>query len=103
MKSVSWRCTQSLSLNRLEELVQTIKSIWGGLDFIIHSIAFAPKNDLQGRVVDCSLDGFIMAMDISCYSLIRLVKAAEPLMTNGETIMTKIKKNMLYSLKNCTT
>ena len=50
---------------QLDELFQTIKSTWGGLDFIIHSVAFAPKNDLQGRVVDCSRDGFIMAMDIS--------------------------------------
>src|SRR3990167_3183013 len=73
---------------QLDELFQTIKSTWGGLDFIIHSVAFAPKNDLQGRVVDCSRDGFIMAMDISCHSFIRLAKAAEPLMKNGGTVIT---------------
>jgi len=73
---------------QLDALFQTIKSTWGRLDFIIHSIAFAPKDDLQGRVVDCSRDGFIMAMDISCHSLIRLAKAAEPLMTNGGSIIT---------------
>ena len=73
---------------QLEELFQTIQSTWGRLDFIIHSIAFAPKDDLQGRVVDCSRDGFIMAMDISCHSLIRLAQAAEPLMTNGGSILT---------------
>lgn len=73
---------------QLDELFQTIKSTWGGLDFIIHSIAFAPKDDLHGRVVDCSRDGFIMAMDISCHSFIRLAKAAEPLMKNGGTIIT---------------
>jgi enoyl-[acyl-carrier protein] reductase I len=73
---------------QLDELFQTIKSTWGRLDFIIHSIAFAPKDDLQGRVVDCSRDGFILAMDISCHSLTRLAKAAEPLMTNGGSIIT---------------
>ncbi|MDP3561823.1 MAG: enoyl-ACP reductase FabI [Legionellaceae bacterium] len=73
---------------QLDELFQTIKSTWGKLDFIIHSIAFAPKEDLHGRVVDCSRDGFIMAMDISCHSLIRLAKAAEPLMSNGGSIIT---------------
>jgi enoyl-[acyl-carrier protein] reductase I len=73
---------------QLEQLFQRIKSTWGRLDFIIHSIAFAPKVDLQGRVVDCTRDGFIMAMDISCHSLIRLAKEAEPLMTNGGTIIT---------------
>ena len=73
---------------QLDELFQTIQSTWGRLDFIIHSIAFAPKDDLHGRVVDCSRDGFILAMDISCHSLIRLAKAAEPLMTNGGSIIT---------------
>lgn len=71
-----------------DELFQAIKSTWGRLDFMIHSIAFAPKDDLQGRVVDCSREGFIMAMDISCHSLIRLAKGAEPLMTNGGAIIT---------------
>lgn len=73
---------------QLDQLFQMIKSTWGKLDFIIHSIAFAPKIDLQGRVIDCSRDGFLMAMDISCHSLIRLAKAAEPLMTNGGSIVT---------------
>jgi enoyl-[acyl-carrier protein] reductase I len=73
---------------QLDELFQTIQSTWGRLDFIIHSIAFAPKDDLHGRVVDCSRDGFILAMDISCHSLIRLAKTAEPLMTNGGSIVT---------------
>ncbi len=73
---------------QLDQLFQTIKSTWGRLDFIIHSIAFAPKDDLQGRVVDCSRDGFIMAMDISCHSLIRLAKEALPLMTKGGAIIT---------------
>jgi len=74
--------------DQLDELFQTIQSTWGRLDFIIHSIAFAPKDDLHGRVVDCSRDGFLLAMDISCHSLIRLAKAFAPLMTNGGSIIT---------------
>ena len=66
-----------------EQLFATIKSTWGRLDFVIHSIAYAPKVDLQGRVTDSSRDGFMMAMDVSCHSLIRLAKAAEPLMSDG--------------------
>lgn len=73
---------------QLKRLFQTIKTDWGSLDFIIHAIAFAPKGDLQGRVVDSSRDGFMVAMDISCHSLIRLAKTAEPLMTNGGSIIT---------------
>lgn len=73
---------------QLEELFETIKSTWGRLDFIIHSVAFAPKADLQGRFVDSSREGFMIAMDISCHSLTRLAKAAEPLMTNGGSIIT---------------
>ncbi|CAM3017960.1 enoyl-ACP reductase FabI [Legionella worsleiensis] len=71
-----------------EHLFQTIKSTWGRLDFIIHAIAFAPKSDLQGRVIDSSRDGFMVAMDVSCHSLIRLAKAAESLMTDGGSIIT---------------
>ncbi|CEK11554.1 enoyl-ACP reductase FabI [Legionella hackeliae] len=73
---------------QLQQLFQTIQTTWGQLDFVIHAVAFAPKADLQGRVVDCSREGFLLAMDISCHSLIRLAKAAEPLMKNGGSIIT---------------
>ncbi|KTC85173.1 enoyl-ACP reductase FabI [Legionella brunensis] len=73
---------------QLGDLFQRIETYWGKLDFIIHAIAFAPKSDLQGRVVDCSRDGFMMAMDVSCYSFIRLAKAAEPLMHEGGSLIT---------------
>jgi enoyl-[acyl-carrier protein] reductase I len=69
-------------------LFAEIKERWGKLDFLLHSVAFAPKTDLQGRVTDSSSAGFLTAMDISCHSLIRLVKAAEPLMTDGGSILT---------------
>jgi enoyl-[acyl-carrier protein] reductase I len=67
----------------LEALFQVITDRWGRLDTLLHSIAFAPKNDLQGRVVDCSADGFSLAMDISVHSFLRMIRLAEPLMPNG--------------------
>lgn len=73
---------------QFDALFRRIKEQWGKLDFIIHSIAFAPKSDLQGRVVDCSNDGFTLAMDISCHSFIRLAKAGEPLMKDGGSLIT---------------
>ncbi len=65
-----------------------IRERWGRLDFLLHSIAFAPKADLQGRVTDSSRDGFAVAMDISCHSLVRLARDAEPLMKEGGSILT---------------
>ncbi len=61
---------------------------WGRLDFLLHSIACAPKQDLHGRVLDCSLQGFLTAMDISCHSFIRLARLAEPLMKEGGSLLT---------------
>ncbi|MEI6730020.1 MAG: SDR family oxidoreductase, partial [Pseudomonadota bacterium] len=71
-----------------DALFAEIEQRFGKLDFLLHSIAFAPKEDLQGRVTDCSSKGFSLAMDISCHSLIRLAKRAEPLMKNGGSILT---------------
>jgi len=71
-----------------DTLFAEIEQRWGKLDFLLHSIAFAPKEDLQGRVTDCSSKGFSLAMDISCHSLIRLAKRAEPLMKDGGSILT---------------
>jgi enoyl-[acyl-carrier protein] reductase I len=61
---------------------------WGRLDILLHSIAFAPREDLHGRVTDCSLQGFLLTMDISVHSLIRMTRLAEPLMTDGGAIFT---------------
>jgi enoyl-[acyl-carrier protein] reductase I len=71
-----------------EALFAAIAEKWGRLDFLLHSIAFAPKADLQGRLVDSTSAGFAQAMDISCHSLMRLCKAAEPLMTEGGCVLT---------------
>ena len=67
----------------LEVVFETIKSKWGELDILVHSIAWAPKEDLQGRLIDCSAEGFKQAMDISCHSFLRMARFAEPLMKNG--------------------
>jgi enoyl-[acyl-carrier protein] reductase I len=72
----------------LEAIFAQIEKQWGRLDIVLHSIAFAPKADLQGRVVDCSKEGFLTAMDVSCWSFIRMAKLAEPLMKDGGTIST---------------
>lgn len=71
----------------LEALFERVSSEWGGLDFLLHSIAFAPKEDLHGRVVDSSAEGFAMAMDVSCHSFVRMARLAEPLMANGGCLL----------------
>jgi len=67
----------------LEALFVRIRSAWGRLDLLVHSIAFAPKEDLQGGLIDCSAEGFKVAMDVSCHSFVRMAKLAAPLMTEG--------------------
>jgi enoyl-[acyl-carrier protein] reductase I len=70
----------------LEALFERVARDWGRLDILVHSIAWAPKDDLQGGLLDCSAEGFSRAMDISCHSFIRMAKLAAPLMTNGGTL-----------------
>jgi enoyl-[acyl-carrier protein] reductase I len=72
----------------LEALFAAIRNKWGRLDFALHAVAYAPKEDLHGRVIDCSAAGFARAMDVSCHSFLRMAKLAEPLMTNGGTLLT---------------
>ncbi|CFU56299.1 enoyl-(acyl carrier protein) reductase [Bordetella pertussis] len=71
---------------QLESVFEQIGARWGSLDFVMHSIAYAPRDDLRGRVVDCSRAGFLQAMDISCWSFIRMAHLAEPLMPKGGTL-----------------
>lgn len=68
---------------QLESLFDTITRRWGKLDILVHSIAFAPKEDLQGGLLSCSAAGFAKAMDVSCHSFIRMARLAAPLMTEG--------------------
>ncbi len=72
----------------LEAVFAAIQEKWGKIDFVLHSIAFAPKEDLHARVVDSSQEGFLLAMDVSCHSFVRMAKLAEPLMTDGGCLQT---------------
>lgn len=73
---------------QMEAVFAAIERQWGRLDFVLHSIAFAPKSDLHGRVTDSSREGFGRAMDISCHSFARMARLAEPLMKDGGSLMT---------------
>ncbi|MCA3271764.1 MAG: enoyl-ACP reductase FabI [Roseomonas sp.] len=72
----------------LEAVFDRLTRDWGRLDFVIHSIAFAPRADLHGRVIDCSAEGFAQAMRVSCWSFLRMAKLAEPIMAPGGVLVT---------------
>jgi enoyl-[acyl-carrier protein] reductase I len=73
---------------QLEAVFARLGRDWGGLDFVLHSIAYAPREDLHARVIDCSQTGFNTAMDVSCHSFIRMARLAEPLMPQGGCLLT---------------
>lgn len=73
---------------QLEAVFGRIRVEWGTLDFLLHSIAFAPADDLHGRVVDYSAAGFALAMDVSCHSFLAMACLAEPLMPRGGCLLT---------------
>ena len=72
---------------QLEAVFERISQTWHRLDILVHSAAFAPKEDLQGGLLNCSAEGFAKAMDISCHSFIRMARLAAPLMTEGGTML----------------
>ncbi len=72
----------------MEAVFARINKDWGRLDFLVHSIAFSPREALHGRVVDVAREGFLTTMEVSCWSFIRMAHLAEPLMTNGGTMFT---------------
>jgi enoyl-[acyl-carrier protein] reductase I len=71
---------------QLEAVFEAIAGTWGSLDVLVHSIAFAPKEDLQGGLLNCSAEGFAKAMDLSCHSFVRMARLAAPLMQQGGTM-----------------
>lgn len=71
----------------LEAVFAAVAQRWGRLDFVLHSMAFAPREDLHGRTIDCSAAGFATSMDISCHSFLRAAKLAEPLMQAGGALL----------------
>jgi enoyl-[acyl-carrier protein] reductase I len=72
---------------QLEAVFAALTEKWGRLDFALHSIAYARAEDLHGRIVDCSADGFAFAMQVSVHSFLRMAKLAEPLMTSGGSLL----------------
>ncbi len=73
---------------QLEAVFDRITAEWGRLDFLLHAIAFAPREDLHTSVVNASAEGFAMAMDISCHSFLRMARLARPLMQAGGSLIT---------------
>jgi enoyl-[acyl-carrier protein] reductase I len=73
---------------QMEAVFQRVARDWGRLDFVLHSVAAAPRETLRGRVVDASRDGFLTTMDASCWSFIRMAHLAEPLMPDGGVLFT---------------
>lgn len=83
-----------------EAVFDRITKSWGHLDFLLHSIAFSPKNALGGRVIDVPKEGFQTTMDVSCWSFIRMAQLAEPLMKNGGSIFTMTYYGSQRVIKN---
>jgi len=73
---------------QITDAFESLAAAWGGLDILIHCLAFAQKEDLSGDFSAVSVEGFNLALDISAYSLIALSRAAKPLMTSGGAIVT---------------
>jgi len=85
---------------QMEAVFERIAKVWGKLDFVVHSIAFSPKEALQGRVVDVSQEGFLKTMDVSCWTFIRMAHLAEPLMRKGGTLFTMTYYGSQMVVKN---
>jgi len=85
---------------QMEAVFAQISKVWGKLDFAVHSIAFSPKDALQGRVVDVSREGFLTTMDVSCWTFIRMAHLAEPLMRRGRTLFTMTYYGSQMVVKN---
>jgi len=85
---------------QMEAVFEKISATWGKLDFVVHSIAFSPKEALQGRVTDVSQDGFLTTMDVSCWTFMRMAHLAEPLMRKGGTLFTMTYYGSQMVVKN---
>ncbi|MEF3694570.1 MAG: enoyl-ACP reductase [Candidatus Cloacimonadota bacterium] len=72
----------------IRELFSQVSKLWDGIDIVVHSIAYAPKDELNGAFHECSRNGFLTAMDISVYSLVACLREAKPLMKPGASAIT---------------
>ena len=87
---------------QMEAVFDRVAKDWGKLDFVVHSIAFSPRDTLQGRVVDATRDGFLTTLDVSCWTFIRMAHLAEPLMRKGGTLFTMTYYGSQMVVKNTT-
>ena len=85
---------------QMEAVFDRVKQEWGKLDFVVHSIAFSPREALHGRVVDVPLEGFLTTMEVSCWTFLRMAHLAEPLMKKGGTLMTMTYYGSQRAVKN---
>ncbi len=85
---------------QMEAVFERVEKEWGKLDFLVHSIAFSPKEALRGRVADVGRDGFLTTMDVSCWTFIRMAHLAEPLMKKGGTLFTMTYYGSQMVVKN---
>ena len=76
------------NMDALDNAFDTLKQRWDTIDFVVHAIGFSDKSELRGKYVDTSLDNFLMTMNISAYSLVAVAKRAQPMMTEGGSILT---------------
>jgi len=72
----------------MDKVFSEIEQKWGGLDFVVHAIAFADKNELKGRYVDTSRNNFLNSLEISCYSFTAIAQRAANLMKNGGSLVS---------------
>jgi enoyl-[acyl-carrier protein] reductase I len=86
--------------SQMEAVFERITKDWGSIDFVVHSIAFSPKDALQGRVVDVPREGFLTTMEVSCWTFIRMAHLAEPLMRKGGTLFTMTYYGSQMVVKN---
>ena len=85
---------------QMEAVFKKIGEEWGKLDFLVHSIAFSPKDALHGRVVDVGREDFLTTMEVSCWTFIRMAHLAEPLMRKGGTLFTMTYYGSQMVVKN---
>lgn len=83
---------------QFESLRQQVEQKYGRIDFLVHSAAFAPKDGLQGKFMDVSLESFQTSLAVSCFSLVQLCKALEPVMNDNASVMTM---SYLGSVRAC--
>lgn len=86
--------------DELDAVFAELASTWGRLDFLVHSVAWADRDDLSGRTVDTSREGFLKALEISVFSLLALTRRAEPLMADGGSVLTLTYYGALKALPN---